>query len=233
MQQETEKNRPFAGQIQVKDTLSIDINSLPEEAQQYTSLHMHERQLFFEAVEGGEFVGFAKIEISEKEGVRPEFVYRFIDPNHRRRGVGQKLRDKVYVWLEEQGYESVGSGINNVGTITDLGEIEPNLSASGDGGWKSYFSMTRAKEGSVKHTIESVTIDPKGEIDFSFVTYFNPDEVSFLPSTPEGLSKAIEEVLPEGETLISFKEKTKDMSVVVAENGRYYSILEWIRLHRN
>lgn len=223
--------RPFDGEIQVEDSLSPADIALAPEAQQYVELCLYDKQKFFKAVEDGRVVGFAKIEFSEKSGVIPVFIYRFVDPRHRRRGVGQKLRDSVYQWLKKEGFDRVSSGINGVGVITEQGNIEQQLASNHDGGWKSYVSMTRSKEVYVSHKIVSVRVFKNGMFDLTFTTHLNTDQPSLLPSKPSELAKEIAKLLPDGETLADLRSRAKSSGPVVAEDGNYYTIIEWHKKH--
>lgn len=225
-----DKASRFNGEIVSTSTLGIATELLPAEARQYIDNLKYENSMFFEAREGGEVLGFAKVEYSSDKSKTPEFVYRYIIPENRRRGIGQQLRDSVYRWLKEQGYEKVSSGINTVGTILPTGEISPHIDSNEDGGWKSYMSMTREKDGNVQHSINSITVERNGSFDLSFLTYLQTDSSKLLPSNAADLIRELESnVLPKDSSLTDLLTQADKETVVVASSGKTYEFLDWMR----
>jgi GNAT superfamily N-acetyltransferase len=221
---------PFSGEIVPTPELTFDPNSLPPEAKQYLSNLKYEQSMFFEVRENGQILGFAKVELPKDKVTPPEFLYRYIDPNHRRRGIGQRLRDAVYKWLREQGYEKVSSGINGVGKILPSGEILPHLDSSEDGGWKSYLSMTKSQSGNVGHSIDSIIVARGGLFDLVFTTNLQVENSVHLPSDPQELAKELEiTVLPDEEKLSDLLQKAEEKTVIVASNKSEYDFIDWIK----
>lgn len=233
--EQKETLQPFNGVVEVVDTFPPEIKLDPE-AQQYVTPSETDDMKYFLANEGTDVAGFAVCQFPKEEGAEPLFTYRYVFPEHRRRGVGQVLRNEVYKWLTTNEYRSVGSGINKVLKIQEDGSVVANFNNSEDGGWKSYLSMTRTAHNTpVQHVVTLVGIDSEGFVDLDVQTNLTTSSPDLLPAQPHELMKKLFEdgVLPKGVTTKDLLETAQAETVVAYSDGRQLSFQEWLKRMRS
>jgi len=230
--------KPFTGIVEVVDTFPPEIK-LDSEAQQYITPSESDDMKYFLAKEGDSVVGFAVCQFPEAEGAEPLFTYRYVFPEHRRRGVGQILRNEVYKWLVSHDYHSVGSGINGVLKIQNDGSVVASPVTDEDGGWKSYLSMTRTSPDTrIKHKLTSVVVDKEGLVDLEFKTALSSDPDSdsdLLPTQADELLKKLFDsgVIPQGLTPTDILATAQKETVVAYTEGRQLTFKEWLKRLRS
>ncbi|OIO43584.1 MAG: hypothetical protein AUJ41_04860 [Candidatus Pacebacteria bacterium CG1_02_43_31] len=180
-----ERKIPFWGNVSLEDNFPSILDSLPDEAKQYIS-EKDNNEKYVVAREGQEVVGFAVLQFPTDKNDSVHFGYRYVFPNHRRRGIGKKIRDKTYELCYENGYFQVESGINNIIKILQNGDVKKNLDEKSDGGWKSYFSMTDSNAKiPITHRVKFITIDSRGNLSIAVETQVNSKENLLFPKSPE------------------------------------------------
>jgi GNAT superfamily N-acetyltransferase len=226
--------KPFAGIVKVVDIFPPEVKLDPE-AQQYVTPSKTDDMKYFLAKEDDSVAGFAVCQFPKDEGAEPLFTYRYVFPEHRRRGVGQILRNEVYKWLASHEYRSVGSGINRVLKIQDDGSVVANLDTSEEGGWKSYLSMTKTSpDAPIQHKVTLVCVDSKGFIDLDLETTLTSSEPDLLPTQPDKLMEKLFEsgVLPTDRTTKDILETAQIETVVAYAEGQQLSFQEWLKRMR-
>ena len=227
-----EKQKPFAGKINVYKEFPFDEELFPQQARAYLSPRENTQPYYFVAEENDLPTGFAVIDIDKDNDVT--FLYRYVSKDHRRRGVGQQLRDEVYDWLSRERKVSIESGINDVVKVLDSGEVIPVLETKNDGGWRSYVSMTRSKkEGQiVQHKVTQASMHENGRVGLSFETFVDGEEKELLPENPQDLIQFLYEqgIFPSDKRLDELLDEAKKQTIIYFVNGRVLTQCEWLML---
>ena len=202
---------------------------IPPNAKEY----VEKKQLkFFLAMKGDSLAGFIVCGLPCQERATATLFYKFVFPDRRRQGIGQKLSFEVHKWLRDNNYFEVTSGIQNVIRISPLdGSVSANLESQSDGGWKSYASYTHVDASlPLAHRVSMVSIDQSGFINLHLRTTLDAVSSQVLPADPEQLFEYLKtsSVLPQDSAAsVLLSEARADFSAAYA-NGRKLSFAEYL-----
>jgi GNAT superfamily N-acetyltransferase len=225
--------------IQTSTTFPFDSAEISRQALEQLTMVDPSRSVFVSAnTMEQQPLGFTVIE----QGLQgtADFMYRYVYPNARQKGIGGVLRRETYEWGQANGISKMASGINKVFKI-NKDNTDVIKDATQDGTYISYLTMARGtmRDGRYPtHKITSVTVDRSGGVSLAFDTILLDEGQqpirSERPTLPEDLNELMaliqKEVIPDGIQLSDIRNKVeKDGSITFANKQEVIKIssYEW------
>lgn len=222
---------PFYGKITLEDKLPIDSRTLTDEVTQYVNENLSEDSKFVVAKEDEAIVGFSIVKFPSNNQEPAKLIYRYVFPEHRRRGVGRKLKDGVYDFCYELGYKEINSGVNAVVRLSADGSVVANLNKDRDGGWATYLSFTKSNAKTVvSHSISLARIAKGGFLSIDVSTKLGGEEPQMLPNSPDELLDFLRSsgVVPSELTNAELFDRIKRNADSIYRDGRSISLSQFM-----